>query len=337
MKIVFFEASKAEQDIFLKSFNETGVSFYEEKLNEDNTEKAKNAEIISVFVNSKISKKVIDQIPDLKFITTRSTGFDHIDIEYARTKGISVSNVPAYGSQTVAEFTFGLLLTLSRRIYWGYHQLREGNNFDLSQLEGFDLEGKILGVIGTGKIGQNVIRIAKGFRMKVIATNPNPKPELALELGFEYVSLDDLLSQSDIITIHVPYMPATHHLINSANLAKIKRGAILINTARGEIVETEALLSALNDGRIKGAALDVLEGERDLKEERLITMGSDPKIGHMENMRKIVEDHVLINLPNVIVTPHMAFFTKEAVGRIIETTVENIKGFISGTAQNIVQ
>ena len=173
--------------------------------------------------------------------------------------------------------------------------------------------------------------------MKVIATNANPKQELALELGFEYVSLDDLLNQSDIITIHVPYMPATHHLINSANLAKIKRGAILINTARGEIVETEALLSALNDGRIKGAALDVLEGERDLKEERLITMGSDPKIGHMENMRKIVEDHVLINLPNVIVTPHMAFFTKEAVGRIIETTVENIKGFISGTAQNIVQ
>ncbi|MFH1200729.1 MAG: hydroxyacid dehydrogenase [bacterium] len=336
MKIIFFEVPKVEQDFFSQALSGMDVSFFEEKLNENNVNKALDAEIISVFTNSVINKNIINLLPNLKFINTSSTGFDHIDINYCTEKGIKVSNVPAYGSQTVAEFTFALLLTLSRRIYWGYHQLREGTNFDLSQLEGFDLEGKTLGVIGTGKIGQNVIRIAKGFGMNVIATDPHPKTELAKEFDFEYVSLENLLSQADIVSVHVPYMPETHHLINSTNLAKIKKGAVLINTARGEIVETEGLLVALSDGRIKAAALDVLEGERDLKEERAIISGSDPKIEQMEKMRKLIEDHILIDLPNVIVTPHMAFFTKEAVGRIMQTTVDNIKNFIAGKPENIV-
>jgi len=336
MKIIFFEVPKAEQEFFKGVLSDGEVSYFEEKLSEDNVEKAKDAEIISIFVNSEVDKNVIDKMPNLKFITTRSTGFDHIDIAHCQEKRIQVANVPAYGSQTVAEFTFALLLTLSRRVYWGYHQLREGTNFDLSQLEGFDLEGKTLGVIGTGKIGQNVIKIAKGFGMKVIATDPHPKEELAKQFDFGYVSLDGLLSQADVVTVHVPYLPDTHHLINSANLAKIKKGAILINTARGEIVETEALLAALNDGRIKGAGLDVLEAERDLKEERNIMLGSNPKVEHMENMRKLIEDHILIDLPNVVVTPHMAFFTKEAVGRIMQTTVDNIKSFIAGNVTNVV-
>ena len=337
MKIVFFEVTKVEQDFFSQAFNGLDISFFEEKLNEENINKASEAEIISVFTNSIINKNIIDLLPNLKFINTSSTGFDHIDYEYAKTKGIQVSNVPIYGSQTVAEFTFALLLNLSRRVYWGYHQLREGTSFDLSQLEGFDLEGKTLGVIGTGKIGQNVVRIAKGFRMNVIATDPYPKDELAKEFGFEYVSLDNLLGQADIVTVHVPYIPETHHLLNNDNLAKIKKGAVLINTARGEIVETEGLLAALNDGRIKAAALDVLEGERDLKEERVIVSVNDPKIERMEKMRKLVEDHILIDLPNVIVTPHMAFFTKEAVGRIMQTSVDNIKGFMAGALINLVK
>jgi D-lactate dehydrogenase len=336
MKIVFFEVPKAEQDFFSQALKGTNVSFYEEKLTEENVGKASEAEIISVFTNSVVSKNIIDMLPGLKFINTNSTGYDHVDINYCKEKGIAVSNVPVYGSQTVAEFTFGLLLNLSRRIYWGYHQLREGTSFDLSQLEGFDLEGKTLGVVGTGKIGQNVVQIAKGFRMNVVATDPFPKPELAKEFGFEYVSLDDLLSQADIVTVHVPYLPETHHLLNSNNLAKIKKGAVLINTARGEIVETEGLLSALKDGRIKAAALDVLEGERDLKEESIFISTPDSKIERMEKMRKLVEDHILIDLPNVIVTPHMAFFTKEAVGRIMQTTVDNIKNFIAGKPGNIV-
>ncbi len=336
MKIIFFEATKVEQDFFSQPFSGADVSFFEGKLNEENIKKASDAEVISIFTNSVINKNIIDLLPNLKFINTSSTGFDHIDINYCAEKGIKVSNVPAYGSQTVAEFTFALLLTLSRRIYWGYHQLREGTSFDLSQLEGFDLEGKTLGVIGTGKIGQNVIRIAKGFRMKVLATDPYPKTELAKEFCFEYVSLDDLLSQADIVTVHAPYLPETHHLINNNNLAKIKRGAVLINTARGEIVETEGLLAALSDGRIKAAALDVLEGERELKEEGAIVSRNDLKIEQMEKMRKLVEDHILIDLPNVIVTPHMAFFSKEAVGRIMQTTVDNIKNFIAGKPENIV-
>lgn len=336
MKITFFEVPKVEQEFFKGSFSDSEVFYFEEKLNEENIAKVQDVEIISVFVNSEVNKNIIDALPNLKYIATRSTGFDHIDCEYAKSKGIQVSNVPAYGSQTVAEFTFALLLTLSRRVCWGYRQLREGTSFDLSQLEGFDLEGKILGVIGTGKIGQNVIKIAKGFGMNVIATDPYPKEELAKQFGFEYVSLDDLLSQSDVVTVHVPYLTDTHHLINSVNLLKIKRGAVLVNTARGEIVETEGLLAALNDGRIKAAALDVLEGERDLKEERTFIMGSEPKVEQMENMRKLIEDHILIDLPNVVVTPHMAFFTKEAIGRIMQTTVDNIKGFISGNMQNPV-
>ena len=337
MKIIFFEATKEDQEFFKKLLSASDVIYFEEKLSKENVDQAKDVEVLSVFVNSEVNKDIIDALPNLKYIVTRSTGFDHIDYEYAKTKGIGVSNVPAYGSQTVAEFTFALLLTLSRRVYWGYHQLREGNSFNLSQLEGFDLEGKTLGVVGTGKIGQNVVKIAKGFSMNVIATDPHPREELAKQFGFTYaLSLEELLSQSDVVTIHVPYLPETHHLINNTNLAKIKKGAILINTARGEIVETEGLLAALNDGRIKGAALDVLEGERELKEERTFIMGNDPKVELMENMRKLIEDHVLINLPNVVVTPHMAFFTKEAVGRIMQTTVDNIKSYIEKIPENIV-
>lgn len=337
MKIVFFEATKQEQEFFRKVLADEEVFYFEEKLNEKNAEKALGADIVSVFVNSEVNKKTIDALlPGLKVIITRSTGFDHIDVAYCKEKSVQVANVPAYGSQTVAEFTFALLLTLSRRVYWGYHQLREGTNFDLSQLEGFDLEGKTLGVIGTGKIGQNVIKIAKGFGMKVIATDPHPKEELARQFDFEYVSLDDLLAQSDIATIHVPYLPDTHHLLNNTNLQKIKKGAILINTARGEIVETEGLISALNDGRIKAAGLDVMEGERELKAEKTIALSNEPQIERMEKLRQLVEDHILIDLPNVVVTPHMAFFTKEAVGRIMQTTVDNIKNFIAGKMENIV-
>ncbi|MEI6280852.1 MAG: NAD(P)-dependent oxidoreductase [bacterium] len=336
MKITFFEVSKAEQAFFSESLIGKDVSFFEEKLDENNIGRAKDADIISIFVNSSLNKNIIEALHSLKYIITRSTGFDHIDTEYSKTKGIQVSNVPAYGSQTVAEFTFALLLTLSRRVYWGSHQLKEGANFDLAQLEGFDLEGKTLGVVGTGKIGQNVIKIAKGFSMNVIASDPYPKQELASLFGFKYVDLNTLLGEADVVTIHVPYMPDTHHLINTENLKKIKKGSVFINTARGEIVETEGLLAALNDGRIKAAALDVLEGERDLKQEKTLAFGTDPKVERMETMRKLAEDHILIDLPNVIVTPHMAFFTKEAVERIMQTTVSNINNFLVGKFENIV-
>jgi len=333
MKIVFFEITDEDKDYLTPLFQDQDVTFLKEKLTPLNADLAKDAEIVSVFVNSEVTKEVIGQLPKLKFIATASTGFDHIDVATAKAKGIGVANVPAYGSQTVAEFTFALLLTISRNIYPARHQLLEGTNFDLSHLEGFDLDGKTLGVIGTGKIGQNVVRIAKGFNMNVVATDPHPKEELAQNLGFKYLSLDELMAQADIITVHVPYMKETFHLINAQNLAKVKKGTVLINTARGEIVDTDALLDAINDGRIKAAGLDVLEGERELKEERKVLTGPNLRI---ENMRKLVEDHVLIDLPQVVVTPHVAFFTKEAISRIMQTTTDNIKNFIAGTPQNIV-
>jgi D-lactate dehydrogenase len=332
MKITLFEITEEDKNYLTPMLVGMDAIYYKEPLSIKNADLAKEAEIISVFVNSEVHKDLIDQLPNLKFIVTASTGYDHIDIAYAKEKGIPVANVPAYGSQTVAEFTFALLLTLSRKIYWASHALREESSFDLTQREGFDLEGKTMGVIGTGKIGQNVVRIAKGFNINVIATDPRPKEDLAKQFGFEYVDLDTLLQKSDIITIHVPYLKETHHLINHENLGKVKKGAILINTARGEIVETEALVKALAEGRLGGAGIDVLEGERELKQEKTL-LTEEVRI---QNMRQLLEDHVLIDMPQVVVTPHMAFFTKEAIGRIMQTTADNIKNFIAGKPQNIV-
>lgn len=332
MKIIFFEITDEGKNYLIPLLQDLNASYYKETLAVQTAHLAKDADIVVMFVNSNVNKEVIDLLSNCKLLATMSTGYDHIDIAYAKSKDILVSNVPAYGSQTVAEFTFALLLTVSRKIYWACHQLREGANFDLSQREGFDLEGKTLGVIGTGKIGQNVVRIAKGFNMNVLATDPYPKEELARQFGFAYVALDELLSRSDIVTIHVPYMETTHHLINKKNLAKIKKGAILINTARGEIVETEGLIKALNSGQLAGAGLDVLEGERELKEEKTL-LTEEIRIN---NMRQLLEDHVLIDMPQVVVTPHMAFFTKEAIKRIMQTTADNVKNFIAGQPENVV-
>jgi D-lactate dehydrogenase len=335
MKIVLFEVPKTEQKGLIQLLTGADVSFYEEKLTEENAKKALDAEIVSVFVNSEINKDMIDLLPNLEFLITRSVGFDHIDVAYCKEKGIKVANVPAYGSHTVAEFTFGLLLNLSRKIYHAYHQLREGTDFNISELSGFNLQGKTLGVIGTGKIGKNVVKIAKGFEMNVIAYDVFPDANFAKENNFSYVPLNELLSSSDVVTIHAPYTKETHHLINKENIKLFKKGAYLINTARGEIVETDALLRALKDGIIAGAGLDVLEGERILKEEN--ELFASAKVDRIKDFKTLVEDHILIDLPNVIVTPHMAFYSKEAEEEILKTTAENIKSFISGQPINLVK
>src|SRR3989344_319424 len=260
MKIVFFGLEQAEQDIFLKSFLSEDISFLEGKLDESNTGKAKDAEIVCIFVNSTINKIVIDALPKLKFLATRSTGLNHIDCDYAKKKGIQIAYVPAYGAHTVAEFTFGLILNLSRKIIKANDYIRESSDFNYFEaMEGFDLTGKILGVIGTGKIGKNVIKIARGFGMKVIAYDLYPDQAFAKENEFEYVDLSNLISGSDIITLHTPYTKENHHLINKANIAKMKRGTYLVNTARGELIDTDALVSGLKKGITAGAGLDVLE------------------------------------------------------------------------------
>ena len=335
MKIVFFEIPKVEQSFFSQSFSEMEVSFFEEKLNENSFEKAKDAEIVSVFINSIVSKDIIDLLPKLKFITTRSTGFEHIDLEYCSAKGIKVSNVPSYGSHTVAEFAFSLILNLSRKIINANNHLRDSMDFNFySSLQGFDLQGKTLGVIGTGRIGKNVIKIAKGFEMNIVACDSYPDLIFAKENNFTYKSLLETFGESDIITIHTPYTKENYHLINKENISKMKKGIFIINTARGALIDTEALIWGINEGIIAGAGLDVLEGERDLKIKKEI-VGFDNSL--QIDYKMMVKDQILIDMPQVIVTPHIAFYSKEAEGEIIKTTVENIRGFISGNIQNLVK
>lgn len=335
MKIHFFETTSDDQEYISSQFPDQECFVTDKKLNSETVDFANDADIVSVFVNSEVKKDVIDRLFNLKHISTRSTGYDHIDVDYAKGKSISVSYVPAYGSETVAEFTFALILALNRKIFPAYHQLRESTDYNISDLGGFELKGKTIGVIGTGRIGKNVIRIAKsGFLMNVIAFDSFPDEQFKKETGFEYIDLNSLLSKSDVITVHVPYTKDTHHLLNKENMAHIKKGAYLINTARGEIIETEALLQTLHDGILGGAGLDVLEGERPLKDEMEIF--SDHISDSDKDMKAIVQDHILIDMPNVIVTPHIAFFTKEAKLEILKTTCDNIRSFIAGKSQNAI-
>lgn len=317
MKIAFFGVAEKDKTIFEGVFGDAELAFFEEKLDENNAEKAKDAEVLCVFVSSVVNKNIIDALPKLKHIATRSTGFDHIDVRYAKEKSIQVSNVPAYGSNTVAEFTFALLLTLSRKIREANCALKENGDYSIpDNLQGFDLAGKTLGVIGTGKIGKNVVKIAKGFAMNVIAYDLYPDEAFAKEAGFEYKSFNEVISQSDIITLHAPYTKENHHLINKDNISMMKKTAYIINTARGDLIDTKALASALKEGIIAGAGLDVLEGEKEYKKG-----GSVP----------------MCEMPNVVMTPHVAFNTVEAESRIMHTTVENIKGFIAGVPVNLVK
>jgi D-lactate dehydrogenase len=334
MQIAFFGVNQEEENILSELLSGVGeLVFYKEVLRRENAHKAHNAQIVSMFVGAEADSKVIDLIPNAKLLVTRSTGYDHVDIAYAEKKGIKVANVPAYGSHTVAEFTFALILMLSRKVHEANHNLREGMNFDISELRGFDLYGKTLGVVGLGKIGQNVAKIAQGFGMKVIGCDKYPDKDFLKTYNFSCVKLLELLKQADIVTLHVPHTKETHHLINSKNISLMRDGAYLINTARGEVVETDALVKALQSKKLAGAGLDVLEGERELKEE--IELVANQKEWHGD-FKTLLENHILIELPNVIVTPHIAFYTREAERRILETTSKNIKAFINDQPQNLV-
>lgn len=333
MKIGFFEVEDWEAEYLKSRLTNHELFFSQEAITKDRLPPDKNFDIISVFTGSAINQEVLDFLPNLKFIATRTTGYDHIDLETAKTKNILVSYVPSYGENTVAEFAFGLLLCLSRKIFLAYDQIRETGSFSLEGLRGFDIKDKTLGIVGTGRIGRNMIKIANGFGMKVIAYDAAPKPELEKELGFKYVSFEDLLKSSDIISLHVPYLKSTHHLINKENIELIKPGAILINTARGGVVETDALVWALNKGILAGAGLDVLEEEMPTKDERQFLLYGRPD---EHNLKTILQNHVLIDMDNVIITPHNAFNTKEALERILNSTIENIIGFIEGLPKNVV-
>lgn len=332
MKIVFFETMPTERESFEKLLPEGhDVVFVEGKLclDDEMISHAHDADIISVFVNCDVSKEVIDRLPNVKLITTRSMGYDHIDIAHAKTKDIKIANVTTYAAHPVAEFTFALMLSITRKVYDAYDQLREGTDFDIRSLQGITLFEKTLGVLGTGRIGRQVIAIANGFGMNILAFDAFPNEEFAKEASFSYAPLEDVLSQADIVTVHVPYLKDTHHLMNTEAFMRMKKGSYLINTARGEIVDSKALLAALNDGTLAGVGLDVLEQERALKEETDVVLTDRPNVDHELN----TTNHILIDHPNVIVTPHIAFSTKAALAEIERVTAETISNFISGTEQ----
>jgi len=324
-KIAFLEIQEWEKELlnlypdFLKS-----VDFFSKKLTKENVSLFQNYEILSTFIYSDLNKENLSSLKNLKLIVTRSVGMDHIDLNYCQEHNIIVKNIPDYGSQSVAEYTFALLLSLIRKIYQAYHQIRESNSFKLDGLEGEELFQKTIGVIGTGRIGKKVIQIANGFQMKILAYDKFPDEKLVKEFKVSYVSLEELLKNSDIITLHLPLTEETFHLLNKNNISLIKKGAYLINTARGGLIETEALYWALKNNILKGAALDVLEGEEDIKEEQELLLKN------LEDKRAkvLLYNHAFIDMENVLISPHNAFNTKEALKRIIEETVSFIQDFL---------
>lgn len=322
MKIAFFDIKGWEEPIIKKRLKGHIVKFFHESLSEAHLAKIKNCEVISGFIDSKFPKQIIDQLPKLKLIATRSTGFDHIDINECKKKRITVINVPSYGENTVAEHTFALILALSRNIHKSYMRVQR-NDFSIDGLKGFDLQGKTLGVVGTGRIGRHVIKIARAFEMEVLAFDKFPNKQLASELDFSYVSLSELLKKSDIVSLHIPYMRENHHLINRRVLNMMKKGALLINTSRGALVDTAALLEALDKEKLAGAGLDVLEGEELIKEEKQLLYDSKK----LNSLSVLVKDHLLLARENVVFTPHIAFYSSEALVRIIEQTLQNILDF----------
>lgn len=288
-------------------------------------------EVLSTFIASPVRGPELERLPGLRLVAARSTGFDHIDVGRARERGVTVCNVPVYGDNTVAEHTFALILSLSRKLRETYERVRRGE-FDLERLEGFDLRGRTLGVVGTGHIGLRVIQMARGFSMRVLAHDPREQPLLADVLGFAYRPLDEVLAESDIVTLHAPLTPQTHHLVNARTLQRMKRGALLVNTSRGALVDTDALLAALREGRLAGVGLDVLEQESALIDEDHARAG----LHDVETMRTMLLNHLLLQRDNVVFTPHLAFNSREANERIYRTTAANVRAYLAGAPQNVV-
>jgi D-lactate dehydrogenase len=333
MKVIAFYNEEWEREHLVKNLAEHELVLLKGHLADHPYLGDSETGILGVFVTDPIGIAELGRFPNLKAIVTFSTGHDHIDKEAAHKKNIVVVNVPTYGENTVAEYTFALLLSLSRRVFEAYDRIVKSGTFKAEGLRGFDICCKTMGVVGTGHIGARVIKIAKGFGMNVVAFDMFPNEKLAKELDFTYVSLDELLGQSDVISLHTPLTKDTNHMINENSLPKIKRGAYLINTSRGALVETKALVMGLEQGVFAGAGLDVLEEEGSMDHRLELIMGAHP---NPESLRVILENQYLIDHPGVIITPHNAFNTREAITRILNTSIENIKAIAKGEPINIV-
>ncbi|HYD02793.1 MAG TPA: NAD(P)-dependent oxidoreductase [Alphaproteobacteria bacterium] len=317
-KISFFETEDNEKIYLSKSLKNYDAKFFKEKLSEKSIPKIKDTEILVVFIYSKVTKEIIDQLPKLKCICTRSTGFDHIDVKYANSKNIPVCTVPFYGDNTVAEHAFALALALSRKIIPSVERTKK-LNFHYEGLVGFDLKGKNIGLVGTGRISAYAAKIAQGFGMNILGYDVFQNPDLVKDYNLKYVELDYLLRNSDVVSLHVPLNAHTKHIINSKNIVLMKSNAIIINTARGGLIETECLYNALKNKKIAGAGLDVLEEEKEISDKNNKVSQFNKKLLAMEN---------------VLVTPHNAFNSTEALQRIMDTTIENIKAYLAGKPQN---
>lgn len=334
MKISLFEVEPHERTIFAPLAEAHALRIVEQPLDAASAAAHADAEVVSGFIYSDFSAATLAQLPQLRLIATRSTGYDHIDLAYCARHGIAVCNVPSYGERTVAEHVFALLLAISHRLPEAIQTARSGR-YSPRGLQGFDLYGKTFGALGTGRIGLHAVRIARGFGMRVLAWDLYPDAAAAAQLDFEYATLQQVLAQADVLSLHLPLTDATKHLIGADEFALMKPGAVLINTARGGLVEPGALIQALIGGRLAAAGLDVLPDEPAIREEaQLISSVYNEQL--QTDLRGLVADHVLLNLPNVVVTPHSGFNTREAVQRIAQTTYENIAAYARGATQNTV-
>ncbi len=322
--IIFYDIKEYERTFFEQNLiDKVNMEFNEHELFPETelSYQEENAQIISVFTASRLTKETLRKFKNLKLILTRSVGYSHIDTDYCEENNILVVNTPHYGDYTVSEFTFGILLNLIRRICYGANELKLGDMYP--ETFGVELFDKTIGIIGTGSIGSKSVKIAKGFSMNVICHDVYPNKEIEETYKVKYADIDTLCKLSDIILLHTPLTSNSYHLIDEAKIALMKEEAIIVNTARGELIDTEALYNALLDKRIRGAALDVLEFEDTISNKR---PGENL---NLKNLRTSLINNKLLNLDNVIVTPHIAYDTKEAVHRILDMTLTNLDKFLT--------
>ena len=319
IKIAFFDTKEYDKKLF-DEYNQNynyEITYLNTKFNAETAPLARGYDAICIFVNDVVDKTAIKILKEcgVKLIALRCAGFNNVDIKNM-DKDITVVRVPAYSPYAVAEHTVALLLGIDRKIYKAYQRTKK-YNFSLNGLLGFDIHGKTVGVIGTGKIGKCFINIMKGFGAKIIAYDLYKDENAAKEIGFEYVDLDTLFKNSDIISLHCPLSPETNKIINKESISKMKNGVVILNTSRGKLIDTEALIEEMMQGKIGGVGLDVYEDEEDFF------------MYDMSNSYLRDKDlSTLLSMPNVLITSHQAFFTKEALNKIASDTCENIKDIL---------
>ena len=342
--IYFVETEPGEQEFYAHGLPDHDVRFVPTL-----AETGDDVEILAPFINAKVTADFLAARPLLRFIATRSTATDHLDIPACKAHGVAVAHVPFHAETTVAEHTFALMLALSRRMR-EVMLAPKGGRFSYEATRGFELAGKTLGVIGMGHIGQRVARLAQAFEMHVLAFDIEQPADVASALGFTFVPLNELLAHAEIISLHAPLVPATWHILNRETLAKCQPGVFIINTARGSLIDTLALREALDSGQVGGAGLDVLEDERVLRAPASKIIAADI-IAHLRSdalaydardadrireLEDLMLGDAVLARPNVVCTPHVAFNSIEAVERLQQMTVENITAFAAGRPAHLV-